>query len=110
MTTHRRPFSAVLASVRSAGAHPVCSMLLAFVLLGGASCLTTSCYVDAGPHGLDAGIGYVRPAKPGPNFVWVKTPEGGYWKYTGPPQPGKVWVPGHRRPDGTWSPGYWRDV
>ncbi|MFW5734061.1 MAG: hypothetical protein ACOCWR_03280 [Oceanidesulfovibrio sp.] len=79
-------------------------LLVAATLLG-------SCYFGVDKHGVDAGIGYSRPPSPGPDFVWMETGPGtGYWKYTGPPRPGKVWVPGHRRPDGSWVPGHWRDV
>ncbi len=34
----------------------------------------------------------VKPAKPGPNFVWVE----GHWKWKGRRR-GHVWVPGHWR-------------
>jgi len=56
-----------------------------------------------------------RPARPGPNFVWVpahSSPEGvvvpGHWKATGPTPRGKVWVPAHRGPRGRWIPGHFR--
>ena len=56
-----------------------------------------------------------RPARPGPNFVWVErytTPSGviihGHWKYVGPPQRHRVWVPGHCNRHGRWVPGQWR--
>lgn len=56
-----------------------------------------------------------RPAKPGPNFVWVErhvAPSGvivpGHWKYVGPHKSHRVWVPGHYNRHGRWIPGHWR--
>ena len=57
----------------------------------------------------------VRPERPGPHFVWVErytTPAGviihGHWKYVGPPQRHRIWVPGHYNRYGRWIPGHWR--
>ncbi|ACF46934.1 MAG: hypothetical protein OQK66_06550 [Prosthecochloris sp.] len=58
-----------------------------------------------------------RPLRPGPGFLWVspyKTPRGvhipGYWKYTGPPQHNRAWVPGHFNASGKWVSGHWRKL
>lgn len=51
-----------------------------------------------------------------PGFTWVAGRyEGGawippHWAPADPPPAGKVWVRGHRGPDGYWVPGHWRPV
>ncbi len=56
-----------------------------------------------------------RPAKPGPNFVWIERHVAlsgavvpGHWKYVGPHQQYRVWVPGHYKRNGRWVPGHWK--
>jgi len=56
-----------------------------------------------------------KPAKPGPNFIWVKghkTPAGvvipGHWRYNSPNVKNKTWVPGHNGPNGKWIAGHWK--
>jgi hypothetical protein len=60
----------------------------------------------------------VRPAKPGPGYVWIP----GHWKWAGgrylwlkghweKTRPGQAWVPGHwERKGRSWVyiPGHWR--
>jgi hypothetical protein len=64
-----------------------------------------------------SGPAFARPPKPGPDFVWVPphtTPGGvliqGYWRYDGPAQSGRTWVPGHYNRRGVWVPGHWKNL
>ena len=60
-------------------------------------------------------LAHAKPPKPGPNFVWVPTYTTpgcvivpGHWKYEGPFNEGKEWVPGHYNANGVWVPGHWK--
>ncbi len=58
-----------------------------------------------------------RPARPGPNFVWVSPRTvaagvviPGHWVYRGKPHKNKVWVPCHNNRRGNRVSGHWKTI
>jgi len=77
-------------------------IFILFIFISGLtdSCAARTVYVKRRPPAV---IVEVKPAKPGPNYIWIS----GHWVWRG----GKfVWVHGHwvkKRRGYVWVPGHW---